>query len=109
MSSVALGPSSILATQHIYHHFQDHAKIHETDPQVTSEQIFMTPYTLRLTMILNMDCLKMLLMAIILIVRSGMIFNVPTLATHMTPQPVHCIQTHPVHTQMIIFHNNLTP
>ena len=69
----------------------------------------MTPYTLRLTMILNMDCLKMLSIAIISIVRLGMIFNAQKLVTHMTPQQVHCNQTHPVHTHTIIFHNNLTP
>ena len=57
----------------------------------------MTTYTLRLTMVLNMDCLKMLLIVIISIVRLGMIFNVQILVTHMTPQPVHCIQTHPDH------------
>ena len=56
-----------------------------------------------------MDNLKMLLIVIISTVRLGMIFNVPKLATHMTPQQVHCIQTHLVHTHMIIFHNNLTP
>ena len=41
---------------------------------------------------------EMLLIVIILIVRLGMIFNVQKLVTHMTPQPVQCIQTHPVHT-----------
>ena len=55
-----------------------------------------------------MDCLKMLSIVTISTVRLGMIFNVPRLVTHMTPQPVHCIQTHPVHTY-IIFHNNMTP
>ena len=69
----------------------------------------MTLYTLRSTMILNMDCSKTLLIVIILIVRLGMIFNVQKLVTHMTPQQVHCIQTHPVHTHMIIFQNNSTP
>ena len=59
-------------------------------------------------MILNMDYLKMLLIVIILIVRLGMIFNALKLVTHMTPQQVRCIQTHPAHTHMIIFHN-LTP
>ena len=66
-------------------------------------------YTFRLTMISNMDCLKMLLIVIILTVRLGMIFNVQKLVTYMTPQPVHCIQTYHVHKHMIIFHNNLTP
>ena len=36
-----------------------------------------------------MDCLKMLLIVIILIVRLGMIFNVQKLVTHMTPLQVH--------------------
>ena len=58
----------------------------------------MTLYTLRLTMILNMDCLKMLLIVIILTVRLGIIFNVQKPVTHMTPQAVHCIQTYPVPT-----------
>ena len=61
----------------------------------------MTPYTLRLIMISNMDCSNMLLIATILTVRLGMIFNVPKLVTHMTPQPVRCIQTYHVHTHMI--------
>ena len=51
----------------------------------------------------------MLLIVIILIVRLGMIFNVLKLVAHMTPQQVQYIQTHPAHTHMIIFHNNLTP
>ena len=41
----------------IYQRFQDHEKIYETDMQVTTEQI---DDTLRLIMILNTDCLKML-------------------------------------------------
>ena len=56
-----------------------------------------------------MDFSKLLLIVIISIVRLGMIFNVQKLVTHMTPQQEHCIQTHPVHTHMIIFHNNSTP
>ena len=40
----------------------------------------------------------MLSIVTILAVRLGMIFNVQKLVIHMTPQPVHCIQTHPVHT-----------
>ena len=40
-----------------------------------------------------MDYLKILLLVIILIVRLRMIFNVPKLVMHMTPQQVQCIQT----------------
>ena len=60
-------------------------------------------------MILNTDYLKMSLIAVILIVRLGMIFNAQKLVTHMIPQQVQCTQTHHVHTHMIIFHNNLIP
>ena len=55
-----------------------------------------------------MDCSKTLLIVTILTVRLGMIFNALKLVTHMIPQTVLCIQTHHVHTHMIIFHNNLT-
>ena len=44
--------------EYIYQHFQDHEKIYETNPQVITEQTD-EPYTFRLTMILNMDYLKM--------------------------------------------------
>ena len=101
-------PEEMQKLEHIYQHFQDHEKIYETNPQVTTEPIH-DIYTLRSTMILNMDCLKMLLIAIILIVRLGMIFNVQKFVTYMTPQLAHCTQTHPVHTHMIIFHNNSIP
>ena len=50
-------PEGIEKLEHTYQHFQDHEKIYEMDLQVITEQ--MTPYTLRLTMILNMDYLKM--------------------------------------------------
>ena len=56
-----------------------------------------------------MDCSKMLPIVTISKARLGMIFNVLKLVTHMIPQTVRCIQTHHVHTHMIIFHNNLTP
>ena len=59
--------------------------------------------------ILNMDYLKMLLIAIISIVRLGMIFNAQKNVTHVIPQQVQYTQTRHVHTHMIIFNNNLIP
>ena len=52
-------PEEIEKLEYIYQHFQDHEKVYETDLQVTTEQTD-TPYTPRLTMILNMKCLKRL-------------------------------------------------
>ena len=37
-------PGEIEKLEYIYQHFQDHEKIHETDPQVTKEQIDDTLY-----------------------------------------------------------------
>ena len=52
-------PEEIEKLESIYQHFQDHEKMYETNPQVTTDKQ-MTLYTLRLTLILNMDCLKTL-------------------------------------------------
>ena len=37
-------PEEIEKLEHIYQHFQDHEKIYETDPQVTTEQTDDTLY-----------------------------------------------------------------
>ena len=50
-------PEDIEKLEYICQHFQDHEKIYETDPQVTTEQ---TDDTLYPQMILNMGYLKML-------------------------------------------------
>ena len=50
-------PEEIEKLEYKYQHFQDCEEIYEMDLQVTTEQTD-TPYTLRLTMILNMDYLK---------------------------------------------------
>ena len=52
-------PEEIEKLEYIYQHFQDHEKVYETNLQVTTEHTDDTLY-LRLTMTLNMDCLKML-------------------------------------------------
>ena len=101
-------PEEMEKLEYIYQLFQDHEKIYETDPQVTSEQIDDTLYPQ-----INNDIEYVLFENVInsyyLDSQITDDFQCTKLVTHMTPQPVHCIQTHPVHTHMIIFHNNLTP
>ena len=88
-------PEEIEKLEFINYHFQDHEKVYGSDPQVVTEPIHDTLYPK-----INNDNEYGLFENVI---------DVPKLVTHVTPQQVHCIQTHPVHTHMIIFHNNLTP
>ena len=104
-------PEEAEKLEYIYQHFQDHKKVYESDPQATTGLIPNTLYPQMNNNIeyYNIDYLKMLLIVIIWIVRLGIIFSVLKCVTHMTPQQVQCIQTHPVCTHMIIFHSNSTP
>ena len=100
-------PGEIEILEYIYEHFQDHEKIYETDPQVTTEQTDDTLYPQ-----INND------------IEYGLFENVidsnyldsqirddftctKACYTHETTA-IHQIQNHNVHIHMIIFHNNLT-
>ena len=92
--------------EYIYQHFQDHKKINETDPQVTSEQINDTLYP-QINNDIEYGLFKNVIDSYYLDSQISDDFQcTKKLVTHMTPQPVHCIQTHPVDTHMIIFHNS---
>ena len=101
-------PEEIEKLEYIYQHFQDHDKVYESDLQVTTEPIHDTLYP-QINNNIEYRLFENVIIVIILIVRLRMISNVLILVIHMTPQQVQCIQTHPAHTHMITFHNNLTP
>ena len=90
--------------EYIYQHFQDHEKIYESDPQVNTEPIQDTLYP-QMNNNIEYGLFENVIDSYYLD-RLGMIFNVSKLVTHMKPQQVQCIQTQPVPTHIIIFHNN---
>ena len=96
-------PEEIEKLEYIYQHFQDCEKTFEMDLQVTAEQTHDTLYPQ-----INNDIEYGLFENVIdsyYLDRLGMILHALRLVTHTIPQLVHQIQTHNVHTQMIIFHN----
>ena len=90
-------PEEIEKLEYIYQHFLDHKKVYESDPQVTTEPIHDTLYP-QIDNDIEYGLFKNVIDGFYLDSQIRDVFNVQKLITHMTPQPVHCIQTHPVHT-----------
>ena len=101
-------PEEIEKLKYKYQHFQDHEKVYESDPQVTTEPIHDTLYP-QMNNDIEYGLFENVIDGYYLHSQIRDDFQCTKLVTHMTPQQVQCIQTHPAHTPMIIFHNNSTP
>ena len=90
--------------EYIYQHCE---KIYETDPQVTTEQTDDTLYP-QINNDIEYGLFENVIDGYYLDSQIRDDFTCTRLVTHTIPLLVHQTQTYNVHTQMIIFHNNLT-
>ena len=77
-------PEEIEKLEYIYQHFQDHEKVYESDPQVTTEPIHDTLYP-QMNNDIEYGLFENIIDSHILTVRLEMISNVQKLAINMTP------------------------
>ena len=81
-------PEEIEKLKYMYQHFQDHAMIFETNPQVTMEQIDDTLYP-KINSAIEYGLFENVIDSYYLNSQIRMILQALRLATYMIPQPVH--------------------
>ena len=101
-------PEEVEKLEYIYQHFQEHGKVYESNPWLTTEVIQDTLY-LPMNNDIEYELFENVIDSYYLDsqIRDG--FQCTKLVTHLIPQQVQGTQTHHVHMHMTIFHNNFIP